>query len=149
MMTSDIWSVNGISSQKPRPHASIDLSGCRRRDRQGGADDEERADEREDEGVGNPALGPLGERQGEAGEEFGWFFPLANRFPDDGLRHALHNTSRVTAAAQVEPRAYLTTQVAYTTTLTTPRFVDVLLRSSTTQLSVAPVFPFPDTTSGA
>ena len=71
------------------------LSGCRRRDRQGSADDEDRADEREDEGVGNPALGPLGERQGEAGEETGWFFPLTNRFPDDGLRHALHNTSRV------------------------------------------------------
>ena len=103
MMMSDIWSVNGISSQKPRPHASITSPVVAGVTARAAATTRIVPMQREDEGVGNPALGPLGERQGEAGEETGWFFLLTDRFPDDGLRHALHNTSRVTRA-RLKPR---------------------------------------------
>ncbi len=65
MMMSDIWSVNGISSQKPRPQASTTCSGVDGVATHGRDDDDEREDEREDERVRHPPLGPRCQRQSE------------------------------------------------------------------------------------
>ncbi len=69
MMTSAICSVNGISSQKPRPQASTTCGEARGRDRDAGDDHDQRRDQREDERVGHPPLGPVGQRERDAREE--------------------------------------------------------------------------------
>ena len=63
MMISDICSVNGIRSQKPLPHASTTCSGDDGVQISAATNDEDRREQREDEGVGNPALGPRGQAQ--------------------------------------------------------------------------------------
>ena len=63
MMISDICSVNGIRSQKPLPHASTTCSGDDGVQTSAATNDEHGGEQREDEGVGNPALGPRGQRE--------------------------------------------------------------------------------------
>ena len=69
MMMSAICSVNGINSQKPFPQASITCGTARRREGDAGDNHDQRRDEREDEGIGHPALGPVGQRERHAREE--------------------------------------------------------------------------------
>ena len=45
------------------------LQQARRRQRDAGDDDDERAEQREDERIGHPALGPVGERERHAREQ--------------------------------------------------------------------------------
>ena len=69
MMTSDICSVNGIRSQKPRPQASTTCGGEDGVQVSAATTTTTVASEREDEGVGNPALGPGGQAQRGPGDE--------------------------------------------------------------------------------
>ena len=76
MITSAICSVNGISSQNPRPHASTTCAGVDGVTPSAGDDDDHRGEQREDEGVGDPALGPGGERQRQSGDRASPFVAL-------------------------------------------------------------------------
>ena len=68
MMISDICSVNGIRSQKPLPQASTTCVNDDGVHDQRGGEDDDGGEQREDEGVGDPLLGPRGQADRGAGD---------------------------------------------------------------------------------